>query len=244
MTPSFRLFGPFSALLLGCVLSGPVGAEPLDSDRFIGREVVNRQGDGLGEIEALAINYHASNVAYAVLSYGGYFDGVLGLESKRFAVTAAALALHGEQMLLDLDPERLDRIEGFDQYDWPDMKDRDWADKLHSFYQLIPKWQQLRPEGKLTEIERANAVYMQSQSIGVLKSADDIVGMAIHDSSDQTLGEIEALLIDWDADQTVQAEVSLDGQEKTLSLTDLTLKAVEASTELRFSPDHYWQIRQ
>ncbi len=59
--------------------AGP-GPEVMDAATLIGDKVVNAQGEGLGEIEAIMLDVRSGRIAYAVLSFGGF----LGLGSKLF----------------------------------------------------------------------------------------------------------------------------------------------------------------
>ncbi|WP_439533471.1 PRC-barrel domain-containing protein [Polymorphobacter sp.] len=50
----------------------------ISSDRVEGTEVIDAEGNGLGSIHSLMINKHTGEVAYAVMSFGGF----LGIGEK------------------------------------------------------------------------------------------------------------------------------------------------------------------
>jgi len=118
--------------------SGP-GAEVMAASDFDGENVVNAQGETLGDIEEIMIDVRSGHIAYAVLAAGGF----LGLGEKYFAIPWRALTLDTDRkcFILDIDNERLKNAPGFDQDHWPSMADERWATDIHSFYQAAPYWE-------------------------------------------------------------------------------------------------------
>jgi sporulation protein YlmC with PRC-barrel domain len=110
----------------------------LSATSIVGDEVENPQGENLGKIEDLMIDLQNGNVAYAVLSFGGF----LGMGDKLFAVPFQALHCDCEnkRMILDTDKERLKNAPGFDKDHWPNTADRTWGADVHSHYGVEPYW--------------------------------------------------------------------------------------------------------
>lgn len=222
----------------------------VNADGLLGKAIHNSQGDQLGNLEDLAIDWQMGQVAYAILSYGGYFGGVLDIEDKQFAVPAKALQWVPQEaiLLLDVDKKTIEQTQGFDKYDWPDMADRAWGEKLHRQYDQIAYWEDEAPRNKQgSALDDATAAYMHSQSTGSLQKASDIIDMAVADSAGEVVGEVEALAIDWRA-REAYALVPFGGflgiakKEARIPISAMTLKAREASAPLRFSEDNYWQL--
>ena len=117
---------------------GP-GPRIMAADTLEGDDVVNAQGEDLGEIKEIMIDVPSGRVAYAVLSFGG----VLGLGDKLFAIPWQALQLDPEnhRFVLDVDKERLKNAPGFDKDHWPSMADQRWATDIHSYYDARPYWE-------------------------------------------------------------------------------------------------------
>jgi sporulation protein YlmC with PRC-barrel domain len=117
---------------------GP-GPRIMAADTLEGDDVVNAQGEDLGEIKEIMIDVPSGRVAYAVLSFGG----VLGLGDKLFAIPWHALQLDPEnhRFVLDVDKERLKNAPGFDKDHWPSMADQRWATDIHSYYDARPYWE-------------------------------------------------------------------------------------------------------
>lgn len=222
------------------------------AERLLGLEVQNPEGEVVGTLEDLAIDWQAGRAAYAILSYGGYFGGVLDIEDKQFAVPAKALqwASDGEALVLDVDEETIKQAKGFDKYDWPDMEDRDWGTELHRQYGQIAYWEEVAPADEQgSMVDRATAAYLHAQSTGSLQKASDLMDMEVKDNHGQTVGEIEALAIDWQANAGAYALVPFGGflgigeKQPWIPLSAMTLVARDASVPLRFSDDNYWRLQ-
>lgn len=104
----------------------------LSSSTLSGEEVVNRDGENLGDIKDLMIDVNSGQVTYAVLEFGGF----MGMGSKLFAVPLSAMKLDTEnkRFILDQSKERLENAPGFDKDDWPDFADEMWNESIHSYY--------------------------------------------------------------------------------------------------------------
>jgi len=115
--------------------AGP-GPALMGADTLIGESVVNGAEDDLGDIKDIMLDMQTGQVAYAVLSFGGF----LGMGDKLFAVPWQALHLDtvNKRFVLDIEKERLRNAPGFDKDAWPDMADAQWAQHIHSFYGTDP----------------------------------------------------------------------------------------------------------
>jgi sporulation protein YlmC with PRC-barrel domain len=115
--------------------AGP-GPALMGADTLIGDSVVNAANDDLGDIKEIMLDMQTGQVAYAVLSFGGF----LGMGDKLFAVPWQALHLDtvNKRFVLDIEKERLQTAPGFDKDAWPDMADAQWAQHIHSFYGTDP----------------------------------------------------------------------------------------------------------
>ena len=111
--------------------SGP-GPRLMGADTLIGEDVYNRQDEDLGDIKEIMLDMRQGQVAYAVLSFGGW----LGMGDKLFAVPWQALQLDtvNKRFLLDVSKEHLKNAPGFDRDNWPDMASAEFSTQLHNFY--------------------------------------------------------------------------------------------------------------
>jgi sporulation protein YlmC with PRC-barrel domain len=119
-------------------VSGDTAPAPrlMRADTLIGENVYNLEGIELGEIKDIMLDVNAGSIAYAVLSFGGFF----GIADKLFAVPWKALKPDDvyKRFILDVDKESLESAPGFDKDHWPDMADPMWQNKVHSYYGAKP----------------------------------------------------------------------------------------------------------
>ena len=111
--------------------TGP-GPRLMGADTLIGEDVYNRQDEDLGDIKEIMLDTRSGQVAYAVLSFGGW----LGMGDKLFAVPWQALELDtvNKRFLLDVSKDHLKNAPGFDKDNWPDMASTEFTTQIHNFY--------------------------------------------------------------------------------------------------------------
>jgi sporulation protein YlmC with PRC-barrel domain len=114
---------------------GP-GPALMGADTLIGDSVVNGQDEDLGDIKEIMLDMRSGQVAYAVLSFGGF----LGIGEKLFAVPWQAMQLDtvNKRFVLNVDKAKLKKAPGFDPDAWPDMSDVTWSNQIHAFYGTDP----------------------------------------------------------------------------------------------------------
>ena len=98
----------------------------------IGNDVRNPAGEDLGTIKDFMIDTRSGNIAYAVLSFGGF----LGLGDKYFAVPYQLLRVDtvNECFVLNIEKELLKDAPGFDKDNWPKAADHDFVDRVYAHY--------------------------------------------------------------------------------------------------------------
>ncbi|MBV6321829.1 PRC-barrel domain-containing protein [Duganella violaceipulchra] len=111
--------------------AGP-GPRLMGADTLIGEDVYNLQDEDLGDIKEIMLDMRQGQVAYAVLSFGGW----LGMGDKLFAVPWQAMQLDtaNKRFLLDVSKEHLKNAPGFNKDNWPDMASAEFSSQIHSFY--------------------------------------------------------------------------------------------------------------
>ncbi|MGH8605005.1 MAG: PRC-barrel domain-containing protein [Gammaproteobacteria bacterium] len=99
----------------------------------IGMKVRNSQGEALGEIHDLVLNFDDGDIAYVVISSGG----LLGVGDTLRAVPWKALSLNtkADGFVLNIDQTAWKKAPSFKDNDWPEVADRDWNKQLESYYQ-------------------------------------------------------------------------------------------------------------
>ena len=104
----------------------------LSAKSIISTDVKNPQGEALGSIKDIMIDTGSGRIEYAVLQFGG----VMFIGDKLFAVPWDELKLDTakEEMVLNVDKERLKDAPGFDKDDWPDFAADSIRSELNGFY--------------------------------------------------------------------------------------------------------------
>lgn len=121
----------------------------LSASTLIGDKVRNRQGEDLGKIEEIMLDWEHGRISYAVLSFGGF----LGMGDKLFAIPWQSLELHPEEhgFVLDVDRERLENAPGFDKNNWPGTENaddlNDYRDRVYDYYGVDRYWTTTTPTG-------------------------------------------------------------------------------------------------
>lgn len=94
--------------------------------------MVNADGQNLGKIEDLVVDLTSGEVTYAALSFGGF----LGMGDKLFALPWKVLHPEPDRVVVSVTKELLEKAEGFDKNDWPDLADVTVRTKIHRYYKL------------------------------------------------------------------------------------------------------------
>lgn len=94
--------------------------------------VKNLQDEDLGHIKDVMIDTETAQVAFYVLSFGG----VMGMGDKLFAIPPNAIKFDNkrEQVVLNIDKERLKEAPGFDKDHWPNMASPSFREEIQSYY--------------------------------------------------------------------------------------------------------------
>lgn len=112
---------------------------PVKASSMIGADVVNSEGDNLGDVKEVVIDPRTGKVAYAVVSFGGF----LTMGEKLFAIPFSALQYDAaeNEYVLDISKERLEAAPGFDADHWPSMAEEKWNRDVYKYYERSPYWE-------------------------------------------------------------------------------------------------------
>jgi hypothetical protein len=108
------------------------------SDQVEGTAVCRPNGDRIGSIQRVMIDKISGNVAYAVLSFGGF----LGIGQKHLPIPWSRLSynIDHEAYQVDLSDDELKKAPAYES-----NKDFDWGDRsgeivVHRYYGARPYW--------------------------------------------------------------------------------------------------------
>ncbi|MCC6580975.1 MAG: PRC-barrel domain-containing protein [Phycisphaeraceae bacterium] len=107
------------------------------ASEIIGKMVVNSNNDNSGRIKDLLVDFRQNRVVYAVLTNGG----VMGMDETLTPIPYSALKASGDkdQFTLDAAKDSFEAI-SFKESAWPDMTNRQWAQRLHTQFNQDPYW--------------------------------------------------------------------------------------------------------
>jgi sporulation protein YlmC with PRC-barrel domain len=102
---------------------------------LIGTTVENPQGDKLGKIDEVVVDFDNGRVSYCVLSV----EHKLFATPKYLAVPLAALqpSTDGTRLILNADKEKVAQAQGFDRNNWPSVTNPAWG--AQPFWETTPK---------------------------------------------------------------------------------------------------------
>ncbi|RPJ69682.1 MAG: PRC-barrel domain containing protein [Alphaproteobacteria bacterium] len=104
-----------------------------------GNKIVNKSAEDLGTLEDYMVDLETGRIAYAVLSFGGWF----GMGSKLFAIPWYAFKMqlfeNELRIVLNVDKEVLTKAQGFDKSQLPLSYDQ--LSMVYMFFGYKPYWQ-------------------------------------------------------------------------------------------------------
>jgi sporulation protein YlmC with PRC-barrel domain len=166
-----------------------------------GREVQNPQGAKIGKIEDVVIDATSGQIAYAVLSFGGF----LGLDETWVVMPWHVLQTtnHGKTFTLDMSEKQLKNAPHFDPNQWPDMEDMHWEETIDDYYGQVPYWRpQLPPMAAHETAQPPKLQFLRSRQA----LQQDVIN-----TRGQYIGHIEDIVIDTALGKIAYAVLSFDG---------------------------------
>lgn len=153
----------------------PMAGRDLRASKLIGMKVKNPQGETLGKIDDLVVDVNNERVHYAVLASGG----VMGVGSKLFAYPVNLLreGADKEELVLNVDKEKLKQAPGFERKNWPD-----WASTQDRYRGEVERYFGPTVTAKAMPNER-------------LMRASKLIGKDVHDRDGRNAGEIKDLVV-------------------------------------------------
>ncbi|MDB5409260.1 MAG: photosystem reaction center subunit [Rhodospirillales bacterium] len=108
----------------------------ISSEKVVGTPVYNRAGEHLGSVHSLMLDKFSGQVAYAVMSFGGF----LGIGESYHPLPWRVLTYDVRQggYVVDLDRQRLEGAPSFTANETPDWGDRSFGHRIDDYYGVSP----------------------------------------------------------------------------------------------------------
>ena len=114
-------------------------------EQYIDMQVVNEQGEEVGQIQDVAIDVDQGRIGYVAIEPADRLTQELELDQDLYALPFEALEADAEQQQLTLtvEEQRLAEAQGFTQDEWPDqIVDRQWGQQQHEIFGFAPYWEE------------------------------------------------------------------------------------------------------
>lgn len=105
---------------------------------LLGRDVSDRTGREIGEIQDLVIDIGKGEIAYAVLD----FDTDWNVDDKLLPLPMTALTFPGDtdrDLIVDVDRTQLDMARGFEQNLWPDLNASSFRQSMNDYFLALER---------------------------------------------------------------------------------------------------------
>src|SRR5271156_3822285 len=104
----------------------------ISTDKVVGSAVYNRQGDHLGSVYGLMVNKLNGQVAYAIMSFGGFLGMGESYHPLPWRVLTYDPKLGG--YVVDIDRDRLENAPRYTPAETPDW--RTYGDRVDAYYAI------------------------------------------------------------------------------------------------------------
>lgn len=102
------------------------------ASNVIGMDVENAQGEDLGDITDLVLDFDKGQIAYVVIGAGG----VLGVGDTLHAVPWRSLKLNDkmDKFVINVDKNQWKNAPGFNKNEWPPVADKEFRQRVDRYY--------------------------------------------------------------------------------------------------------------
>jgi hypothetical protein len=104
----------------------------ISSEKVDGTAVYDRRGERLGTVHHLMIDKYTGQVAYAVMSFGGFLGIGESYHPLPWKMLSYETRLGG--YVVDLDRNRLERAPSYTSRDVPDWSDRTYTSQIDRYW--------------------------------------------------------------------------------------------------------------
>lgn len=110
----------------------------ISADKVEGTSVFNAEGEKLGTVDTVMLDKRGGNVAYAVMSFGGF----LGMGEKHHPLPWQTLTYdetkHG--YVVNLSKDQLKKAPTMSVGEYERLADRAYGESIYNYYGVAPYW--------------------------------------------------------------------------------------------------------
>ena len=158
-------------------------------------DVVDARGQDIGEISEVVVDMQSGRIHAAVVEFGGF----MGVGDKQYAFPVSRLnqGKQANQLVLDVDKQKLEDAEGFARNQWPAMGDDYWG--------RVGGGQAASGGSKKGQEKQAQ------QGKRNLVRASEFIGRDVQDKSGQDVGDVQDLVLDVRKGRVSNVVIDVDG---------------------------------
>jgi sporulation protein YlmC with PRC-barrel domain len=163
----------------------------ISSDKVEDTTVYNSNGERLGKVDHLMIDKYTGQVAYAVMSFGGF----LGIGENYHPLPWKMLTYNTRfgGYVVNIDRNRLENAPGYTSTNTPNWSDRSYTARLDEYWRA------------------GHTAGLASDETDRLIASDKVADTAVYDRNGERLGTVNYLMIDKYTGQVGYAVMSFGG---------------------------------
>jgi hyperosmotically inducible periplasmic protein len=194
----------------------------------IGKTVLNNQGEKLGKVEDLAVDVESGRIVQVILSSGGF----IGIGDRLTAVPPEALHCDADHKVLhlDADKEKLANAPKFEPSKWGECSDANHLAAVYRYYGEEPAFKFIQrgdavPESQPNTVSARKAdgtwnkdrlasgsqCMIPESRLGQVQKASKLMGTSVKNLQEETVGNVENILVDLPSGRIVAFIVSSGG---------------------------------
>ncbi len=156
------------------------------ANELIGMDLVNSQGEKIGEIEEIVLTEQLDKVDYVAVS-------VDDSEHDHHALSLDQLEIRDDQVAVNIDKETLLQTNGFSDDNWPEMKPEGQGRET-----MTAQREQSTENARETPQEGMTGQRAQRQPVSEFRfrRVSELSGMDVVNLQDENLGNLEELMLD------------------------------------------------
>lgn len=171
-------------------------AEHQRASEIIGMDISNLENEKVGSVDDLAVDLSSGRITAVIISSGGF----LGIANELSIVPPAALTLDQEKKAFsaNITKDQLTNAPHFQGSEYPDLNDQKFMLNVYNAYQAESYLEDNRTETTVDGGQR-------------ILRASEILGMDVNNHQDETIGDINDLILNQSFDRITSVVVSSGG---------------------------------
>jgi len=143
--------------------------------QLIDRNILDQNGKKIGEVEDLMADLDRARIPFVIVS----LEGLTGTDDVYYTLPWGALTSTGgdDHVVVKGSTDALKASPSFKNKEWPAMTDPKWAGNVYKTFNMQPYW-------------------TTDSDLRRLYKVSDIIGYDVHNPQNETLGDVEELVLD------------------------------------------------